>query len=77
MSLFETLEQVNDRESFLTFIRSLSKDCAENPDEWQNGTIGDYLESISAWMESCDQKEFAQMDFKEAAKLLYVGKIYE
>ncbi len=76
MSIYEESVQVNDRNSFLVFLRSLAKDFAENPDEWENRTITDYLESISAWVED-SVEEPEQVDFKKMAKLFYVGKIYE
>ena len=77
MSVFEILEQVKDKESFLIFLRELAKDSAANPDEWENQTIADYLESISAWLESDEREITAFTDLKEVAKLFYVGKIYE
>ena len=76
MSIYEESVQVNDRNSFLVFLRSLAKDFAENPDEWENRTITDYLESISAWVED-SVEEPEQVDFKKMANLFYVGKIYE
>ena len=76
MSIYEESVQVNDRNSFLVFLRSLAKDFAENPDEWENRTITDYLESISAWVEDSGE-EPEQVDFKKMANLFYVGKIYE
>ena len=60
------LEQVNDRESFIKFVRALiqdredevrkEKDAAGNsygPDAngWENGTIENYLDAAIAWME--------------------------
>ena len=77
MSVYESLEQVKDRESFLSFIKDLAWDSANNKDEWQNCTIADYLESIAAWIEDSDNEELTNLDFKEVAKLFYVGKIYE
>ena len=77
MSVYESLEQVKDRESFLSFIKDLAWDSANNKDEWQNCTIADYLESIAAWIEDSDNEELTNLDFKEVAKLFYAGKIYE
>ena len=77
MPVWEALEQVKDKESFLFFLKRLSEDFAENPDEWQNGTIESYLECIAAWLKSDDDKELAHTDYKEMAKLFYAGKIYE
>ena len=56
MSVYELLEQVKDRDSFLFFLESLAKDYDENHDEWENWTISDYLERISAWIKDSDRK---------------------
>ena len=77
ISAFEALEKVEDKESFLVFLSCLSKDYVTNHDEWENLTIDAYLESISAWLRSDDNKEVSHTDFKEMAKAFYVGKIYE
>ena len=76
MSVYELLEQVKDRDSFLIFLESLAKDYDENRDEWGNWTISDYLESISVWIKDSDEN-FETIDFKKMAEIFYVGKIYE
>ena len=76
MSIFEECKQVNDRDSFLAFLKNLAADFSDNPDEWENRTIKDYLESISSWVEDSGE-ESEHIDFKKMAKLFYVGKIYE
>ena len=77
MSVYEICEQVKDRKSFLEFIKALSKDAVQNSDEWKNMTVSDYLESISSWIEDTKDDELKHIDFKEMAKVFYVGKIYE
>ena len=56
MDVNKSLEQVNDRESFGTFLKCLSKDFDENHDEWENWTIAEYLESISAWIKDSGEE---------------------
>ena len=48
--------------SFLIFLESLAKDYDENHDEWENWTISDYLERISAWIKDSDEN-FETIDF--------------
>ena len=50
MAVFEQMESVTDMVSFALFLNSLARDYRDNPDEWQNQSIGDYLESIAAWI---------------------------
>ena len=77
MDIYELLEQVKNKRSFLLFLRSLARDSETNPDEWENRTIAAYLESIAAWMESDDKGVISNTDLKEMATAFYVGKIYE
>lgn len=76
MSVYEVCERVNDKESFLVFLKCLAKDFDENHDEWENQTIEAYLESILAWLKDSGE-EMEYIDFKKMAKLFYSGKIYE
>lgn len=79
--VFDEIENINNRESFLVFLENLANDYKENNEEWVNDSISDYLERIAAWIkdwgDSHGNNEFEQLDFKELAKIFYVGKIYE
>lgn len=81
MAVFDQIEKVTDTESFALFLNALAQDYKDNHDEWQNWSVDDYLESIAAWIkdssDSHGNDEFEQLDFKELAKIFYVGKIYE
>ncbi len=70
--LNELLEGVNDRDSFLEFVKALIEDRkAELEDEksnpgspigpgsrgWENGTIENYLDASVAWVEAWNGKE--------------------
>ncbi|MCR5406220.1 MAG: hypothetical protein K6E88_05505 [Lachnospiraceae bacterium] len=81
MAVFDQIENVTDSYSFARFLSVLAQDYKDNHDEWQNSSVDDYLKSISAWIkdwsESYGNEEFEQLDFKELAKIFYVGKIYE
>ena len=81
MSDLDEFSSVYDRNSFLVFLKNLSMDFEENPGEWQNQRVSDYLKCIAAWIEDWGAKygtaEFDNLDFHEMAKILYMGKIYE
>jgi hypothetical protein len=64
MSLTDELENVVDLETFLDFVLALIDDweriekegrfrrpnlSTQSPDDWQNGTIGSYLDAALAW----------------------------
>ena len=80
MKLYQALEQVNDRDSFLGFVRALIADCKDSED-WQNATIENFLEAALAWAEDTHMRETqgfpAEPSWKAFAVFLYCGKIYE
>ena len=81
LEVFDQIENVKDTDSFACFLNALAQDYKDNHDEWENWSIEDYLKSIAAWINDCEDphgnSEFEQLDFKELAKIFYVGKIYE
>ena len=68
-------------EQFISFVNELSADAKDNPDEWENTTIADYLEQMASWIEDAyviyDDIDWEKIDYKTFAKILYMGKIYE
>jgi len=47
--LVEQLDQVNSRESFITFAEKLRQDLIANPADWENDRLESFLEAIEAW----------------------------
>ena len=94
--LQQLLDEVRDEPTFLRFIKALSDDWFEdrtkeerNPSSpyvptingWENGTIGDYLESAHAWgktwLDRPEENERGESPWRRAAAILYAGKYYE
>ena len=78
---YKLLEEVKDEKSFLLFVKSLIKD-RQSPDDCENKTINDFLESSVAWAEDSNfgikqDSELETNKWKQFAVFLYCGKIYE
>lgn len=43
--------QVSDRQTFVKFLSLLRQDLLENPENWENKTIPDFLEALSSYAE--------------------------
>ena len=43
--------KITDRQSFAKFLDLLCKDFLDNPEKWENKTISDFLEALSAYTE--------------------------
>jgi hypothetical protein len=74
MELVDYLNNVNNHESFIEFVKVLAKDKEINSIEWQNLTIEDYLDCANSWLEDSECKDIS---WKLMAEFLYCGKIYE
>lgn len=44
--------EMKSREDLIAHILSLESDFRERGDEWENQTIGDFLEAMSRWLSS-------------------------
>lgn len=88
--LFELLESVHDRASFLAFVEALAAERteaerleAEDPVRyqlggalgWQNSSISNFLSCAVAGMEAHPAEQ--QATWKQFAEFLWLGKIYE
>lgn len=77
----EQIENINNIDDFLNFLVKLALNAKENPDEWENKTITDYLGQMASWIDdasiSNDIVDWDNVDYKTLAKILYMGKIYE
>lgn len=93
MDLYEKLEVVEDRETFLKFVDALIEDRRTasyfekrrptdyqlSSDDWQSVTIEDYLETAARWLEDnkSSDEKPNEITWKKMAVFLYCGKIYE
>lgn len=93
MSLYDELEAVNNRETFLKFVEALIQDRRTasyfekrrpvgyqiSSDDWQSLTIEDYLETATSWLEDYKSRDTnpEEITWKKMAEFLYCGKIYE
>ena len=81
-NIYNYLNKVTDKESFLKFMKALINDYRNNPDEWENDTIDYYLDAIMAWIvdfSSCKRNDidWDKIDYSVIAELFLAGKIYE
>ncbi len=77
---FDKIESIEEKSDLIEFLKLLEEDYKSNQDDWENITIGDYLESIRAWLNDSDEAMIdseGSHSLKACAQLFYVGKIYE
>lgn len=78
------IEKIEDRNEFIVFVDQLVLDLKNNPDEWANKTLVEYLEAISSWTEDMDgyyRNRNASIPenipWKVFANILTAAKMYE
>ncbi|WP_300877824.1 hypothetical protein [uncultured Bacteroides sp.] len=76
------IEKIADKKAFLVFLDELNSSFLTNSEEWENRTIGEFLNAMQSWIEDYSSSEFndidwGQVDYSLLAKILYMGKIYE
>jgi hypothetical protein len=84
VQLNEMVEQIDSREAFVAFLRSLFHDLQQRPGEWGNRDLGSFLEAMAAWAEDMDgyfhnQGESVpdQPTWKTLGQMLLAARVYE
>lgn len=80
--MIEEINQVQDKNKFISFLNMFAKDFETNYGEWKNKSIPDFLRQMASWIEDYSECpindiEWEKVDFKVMARILYIGKIYE
>ena len=77
--------KVTDRDSFAIFLDLLLKDFKENPKEWENKSLEDFLEALSSYSEDIQgyydnmkmNVDANQPKWKTFADIFMGARIYE
>lgn len=77
--------KVTDRQTFIKFLNLLQKDFLDNPENWENKTLPDFLEALSAYTEDIqgyyDNMKLSvnadKPDWSTFADIFKGAKIYE
>jgi hypothetical protein len=48
------MTNVNSKEDFVKFMSYLINDLKDNPQQWENRSLLEYLEAIQSWTEDMD-----------------------
>jgi hypothetical protein len=52
------VQRVKDKDTFISFLRILITDFENNRSNWENKTLGSFLESMHGWLEDMDLEEY-------------------
>jgi len=81
---YPEIKKIQTRQDFISFLRALRKDYAENLSSWENRDIETFLGAMASWVEDMDGFYINQglpipekPDWKVFADILMEGKLYE
>lgn len=84
MELKSRADSVASRDDFVAFVDALRHDLTAHPEEWQNSTLNDFLESLAAWLQDMDgyyqNKQLpilSSPSWKNLAEMMLAAKYYE
>ena len=77
--------KVTDRQTFIKFIDLLYKDFMDNPERWENKTLPDFLEALSAYADDLQgyydnmklNVDADKPDWQTFADIFKGAKVYE
>lgn len=75
---------VYSRENLAIFVHELAHDLRTKPQEWENATLADYLDTMVAWVEDSEgyyvnsgKPVPPQPSWQNLAEILLAAKYYE
>lgn len=77
MELFKLVEQVDSKETFLTFVVALHADWEAGQRDWENPDLGRFFEAMVAWIEDMGTRIPEVASWRTFADMLYAAKIFE
>lgn len=84
MELKNEVQKINSRDDFIEFVNALRYDLSSRPEEWQNATLNDFLEALSAWVRDMDGYYINNNlpvpnlpSWRNFAEMLLAAKFYE
>jgi hypothetical protein len=82
VDLYSAADDVDSKESFLAFLAALEADWYDRPEQWENGTVPDFLSACRRWAESTSGLTGEPMvggrpSWAAFANILHAGKFYE
>ncbi|WP_118973132.1 DUF7660 family protein [Taibaiella koreensis] len=75
---------IQSKDSFLAFLELLIKDLKDNPGDWENRSLADFLEALHRWADTMEayyrntgQPVPTRIDWKVFADMLLAARCYE
>ena len=74
MDIYEELKMISSQQDFIDFIKFLQKDFKNNPDDWENDDILNFLSGMEGYT---FDKKIEHPSWKDFAEILLAARVYE
>lgn len=74
MDIYKQLEKIDSQQDFIGFLKYLQNDLRENPDDWENKDLINFLSGLEGYSSDKAQGESSWEVF---AELLLAARVYE
>ena len=80
----DLVDEIQNREDFVTFVRALERELRTKPQEWENRDLPAFLAALGAWAEDMEgyfrnsgKAMPSQPTWSLLAKMLSAARVYE
>lgn len=84
VDLYTIAKNAKSKDDFVTFLNALLQNLNNNPQEWENTNLSNYLEAMQSWTEDMEGYYINQnlplpenVHWKVFADILMAARIYE
>jgi len=78
-------KSVRTKDDLIAFLHVLRQDLGDHNDQWENPTLERFLESLAAWLEDMDLRQYYNrpdmpedyIEWRFVADMMCAAKIYE
>lgn len=74
MDIYNMASKVKNQSDFVAFIKALLKNLQENPTEWENIDLKNFLTGIEGY---CFDKQEEELKWNTFAEILLAARVYE
>lgn len=84
MNFEDKIEIIESKSDFISFVELLVQNLRDNPEEWENKTLPDFLQAVASWTE--DMEGYYEnndiplpehINWRVIADILVAAKMYE
>ena len=74
MNIYDMVDKIRNQDDFVLFLKKLSQNLIEKPDDWENNDLKNYLSGLEGY---CFDKKREKLTWGSFAEILLAARVYE